>query len=323
MTEAAAQPAGVSILIALHERTEGLADIIRQGVAALQAAGRVVEVVSVVEPGYDAEVELLVALRAAGMPVRILETAAAAGEAALVRAAVPYCRSDIVVTLPAYHRVELQGLAALVERVEAGADLAVARRWPRGDGRFARLRNAALHALLRLLLHADVRDVACGVRAFRRSLMADVPLIGDNARFFGVVARSLGYRVDEVALPQHPMDAHPGVRLGPGIYVRRLLDLLGLFFVMRFTQKPLRFFGLLGLPPAVVGAAIMAVLGWQRLQGQPLAGRPMLLAAVVLLVLGVQLLALGLVGEVIVFLNGPRSVTYRLRESSPLPPPTR
>src|SRR5690606_13461460 len=97
-----------------------------------------------------------------------------------------------------------------------------------------------------------------------------------------------------------------------GVYLRRLIDLLGLLFVLRFTDKPLRFFGLAGSLFSFAGALILAAVLVQRLGGQGIADRPLLLLGVVLVVLGVQVVALGLVGEIIVHLNASSRPPYRL-----------
>jgi hypothetical protein len=101
--------------------------------------------------------------------------------------------------------------------------------------------------------------------------------------------------------------------------LRRIIDLLGLFFLLRFTEKPLRFFGLLGSLLATVGGGVLAVLLYQRLHGQGIADRPLLLLGVLLLVLGIQAVALGLVGEIIVHLHASGRRGYRLDHRAPSP----
>jgi hypothetical protein len=95
-----------------------------------------------------------------------------------------------------------------------------------------------------------------------------------------------------------------------------VFDLFGLFFLVRFTEKPLRFFGLVGSGVALPGATILGVVLAQRLAGQGIADRPLLLLGVLLLVLGVQAIALGLIGEIIVHVNAPQRPTYRIAASS-------
>ena len=103
----------------------------------------------------------------------------------------------------------------------------------------------------------------------------------------------------------------------PGVYLRRAIDVMGLLFLLRFTDKPLRLFGLIGSVVTMMGVALLALIFVQRLAGQGAADRPLLLLGVVFLTLGVQAIALGLIGEMIVHLNAPRRRAYRLRAPEP------
>ena len=101
----------------------------------------------------------------------------------------------------------------------------------------------------------------------------------------------------------------------PGVYLRRLLDILALFFLFKFTKKPLRFFGLIGTTLAFAGAAVTGYLGAYRLLGLgAIAGRPLLVLGILLIVLGAQLFSIGLLGEIIIFTHAARVKEYSVRE---------
>jgi hypothetical protein len=200
----------------------------------------------------------------------------------------------------------------LVESIERGADMAVARRHPRADSFVNRLQTRILHAILRPLSGTVIHDVGCGLRAMRRDLLLELPLYGDFARFLPLLALRDGFSVAELAAPVHPLAMKRRV-YGVGVYLRRLIDVVGLLFLLRFTEKPLRFFGLIGSALALPGFLILALVFVQRLAGQGLAERPLLVLGVLLAALGVQAIALGLVGEMIVHYHAPRRRGYRLR----------
>ncbi|UCE64115.1 MAG: glycosyl transferase family 2, partial [Nitrospirota bacterium] len=99
------------------------------------------------------------------------------------------------------------------------------------------------------------------------------------------------------------------------VYVRRLLDMFVLFFLFRFTKKPLRFFGLIGLGVFGIGAMVTGYLGFERLfLGVPLLERPLLIASALMIVLGMQLFSVGLLGEIIIFSHSRESKEYHIRE---------
>lgn len=306
----------LSVVVPVMERPEPLEEIVREYAPALESLGEPFEMIFVVPPWHTHLAEPLDGIDCSAASIRVLEVGQGSGEGVLLRLAARRARGDVILTLPAYHRVEASGLAKLVQAVEDGADLAVARRWPRRDSWINRLQSGVFNWLQRTLAGGDVRDVACGVRAGRRDVLLQLPLYGEFYRFLPLLAINEGYRIREVEIPQHPEDAQARV-YGPGTYVRRLVDLLGIFFLARFTYKPLRFFGLVGSLIGGVGGVIMLVVFVQRLAGQPLADRPLLLLGVLLVTLGVQSFAIGLIGEIIVHLSASdRRRSYRLDDET-------
>jgi uncharacterized membrane protein len=305
--------AEVSVIVTVVERPEPLDALYREYAAVLASYGRSCEFIFVAHPFFHEMLEPLRALQQSGEPVRILESPRSIGETALLRMGLADARGGIVITVPAYRQVQPSALRELLAAVEEGVDLAVARRWPRLDSRVNRLQHLALHLTAGRLANGKLHDIACGVRAARREVLLDIPLYGDFARFLPLLAIYNGYNVVEVASEQHPSDLPTRV-YSAGVYVRRLIDILGLYFLLRFTEKPLRFFGLIGSVLAGIGGVALVVMFVQRILGQPLGNRPLLLLAVLLATLGVQAIALGLVGEMIVHFNASRRRGYRLRE---------
>lgn len=246
-----------------------------------------------------------------GEPVRVLDVGHALGEAALLNEAITQCRGDVLVTLPGYFRVDVEVVPRLIQAIEEGADLAVARRSPRRDSWINQLQSRIFHRFLGVAAGEQIDDIACGVRAMRPRVLEEVPLYGDFFRFFPLLVRRDGFDVRQLDAEQHSGDRDTRV-YRPGVYLRRLIDLLGVFFLVRFTYKPLRFFGLVGVGVALAGAVILAILFVQRLGGEGIADRPLLLLGALLLTIGIQSFALGLVGEIIVHLNAPDRSTYRV-----------
>src|SRR5690606_6996248 len=191
-------PVAVSVIVPVSERSESLTDLYREFSAPLRATGRPFEFLFICEPWAHALAGPVLDLARAGEPVRVLEVAASAGETTLLKAAAAHARAGIVLTLPAYRRVEAETLPGLVARVEQGADIALACRWPRRDSWVNRLQNRVLHALIGGVAGAKLHDIACGVRAMRRDVLMDLPVYGDLARFLPLFALREGYRVVEV-----------------------------------------------------------------------------------------------------------------------------
>ena len=302
----------VSVIVPVVERADDLMLLYHAFARELERRGEEHEFLFVFDGGFVAPPEL-VALSQANASVRLLSFARTFGETAALRLGIERSRGDVIVTLPAYFQVQAEGIGPLLDALQDGADLVVANRSPRVDSWLNRLQSRGFHWMLRSVTEHRFHDIACGVRVMRRSTAEALPLYGDLHRFIPALALREGYRVDEVAVPQHPGDARTRV-YGPGIYLRRLLDVAAFFFLAKFTEKPLRFFGLVGSVCFGLGALTSLVLLAERIGGQAIANRPLLLLAVLLVALGVQLMGLGLVGEIIVHLRSPHRRAYRVRE---------
>ena len=199
----------VSVVVPVSERPESLVDIYEEYSAPLKEARERFEFLYVAEPWYRELTAPVMALAAAGEPVRVLEVSQSLGETGLLRLAIPHCRGAIVLTLPAYRRVHALAVVDLLRCVRNGSDMAVARRWPRRDPWINRVQTKTLHVLLGRLGDGRIHDIGCGVRAMRREVLEAIPLYGDFARFLPLLALRDGYRVDEVDAPQHPAGRIP------------------------------------------------------------------------------------------------------------------
>jgi len=307
----------VSVIVPVTERPEPLADVYLEAARAIAESGYSHEFLFVVEPFNRNAVDSLRVLAARGEPIRVIEAGHTVGESTLLKLGAERANGRVFVVLPAYRRVVASAIPRLITEVEKGADLANCRRWPRRDSWLNRWQTRLLHTMVAGLAGGQVQDVASGVRAMRPAVLREVPLYGDFFRFLPVLALREGYSVVEIDAEQHPTDA--GVRLySPGTYLRRAIDVFGLFFLARFTYKPLRFFGLIGTMLGAAGGTILVIMFFQRLGGDGLADRPLLLLAVLLFTLGVQAIALGLIGEIIVHFNAPGRRPYRLAENGEL-----
>lgn len=235
------------------------------------------------------------------------------GEAAALKAAFDIAVGDTVLTLPPYQQVDPNGLPDLLSALE-DADVSIAVRSPRVDGSWNRAQARAFYWAIRVFAKANYEDLGCGVRAFKRHVLEEIPVYGDLHRFLPVLASQKGFRVSEVRLKQSKADA--GTRVyRPGVYLRRLLDILTVFFLVRFTKKPLRFFGLIGVGTAAIGGIAFAWLLAERLFfGVGLADRPALLVSALFLAIGVQLVAVGLIGELIIFTHALSNKEFSIAE---------
>lgn len=250
-----------------------------------------------------------------GPMVRVLQLTRALGEASTLSAGFERAHGEIILTSACYRQAELGQLGRALMPVRRGeADLVTVRRSQRTGSPWARLRSWLFHWLARRLTATPFHDLTGNLRVMKRRVARQIDLYGDLHRFLPVLALELGFEVQEIPLPQHP-DDRLHRRPGPSAYPRRILDLLTIFFLCRFTQKPLRFFGSIGLALAGAGGAICSYLAiYKLLELGGISDRPLLLLGMLMVVLGVQSIGIGLLGEIIIFTHSRRFRGYRVRQ---------
>ncbi|MFO1426689.1 MAG: glycosyltransferase [Steroidobacteraceae bacterium] len=301
----------ISVIVPVGERHASATELLGEYQQHLDALGRRYELIVVLDGLHEAFARELQALPEGTAPRTVISLTRPFGEATALMAGFEHARGRTIVTLPAYHQVKGGEIGKLLAALES-ADLAIGRRWPRAGGAFEALRRRVFHGLLASVTGLRYNDLGCGARAFDRRVLEEIRIYGDQHRFLAVLADRQGFRVREVDLEQSPKDRHQGI-YRPREYTRAFLDIFSVFFLVRFTKKPLRFFGMAGVSTFVVGALWAAVLIVQRVAfGIALADRPALLVASLLVVLGTQLFALGLLGELVIFTHARELKDYQV-----------
>ena len=138
----------------------------------------------------------------------------------------------------------------------------------------------------------------CGLKAYRAEVVDGMQLYGELHRYIPVLAHYRGYRVTELPVNHRPRE-HGRSNYGVERYVRGFLDLLTVTFMGRYRHRPLHLFGGVGLVFSLLGTAILVYLTIVKLLGHAIGQRPLLLLGVLLVVVGIQLLSLGLISELI------------------------
>jgi hypothetical protein len=143
-----------------------------------------------------------------------------------------------------------------------------------------------------------LHDVNCGLKAYKAEVLKGMRIYGELHRFIPVLASYRGFRVAEIAV-NHRAREHGRSRYGLSRYLRGFFDLLSVTFMGRYRHRPLHLFGGLGLVMGFVGSLILLYLTVIKIGGAAIGHRPLLTLGVLLVVVGIQLLSLGLLSELV------------------------
>ena len=305
----------LSVVIPISGRWDDLRDIYDQYAKEISATGHSYEFIFVLDGPDQAALRPLRALKFDHPEIQVIALNRWFGEATALAIGLERSRGSVILTLPSYFQVEPFEIRRLLGQLkDGGYDMVVAWRNPRIDSLFNQVQAWVFRWLVSVLTGTQYHDVSCGLRAMKRKVIQEIRLYGDLHRFLPLLAYEQGFKVSEVPVQQSRSDIKRRV-YKPGIYLRRLLDVLTLLFLLKFTKKPLRFFGLVGSGLSLAGLVMLGYLGLYRLlQYGPIAGRPLLILGVLLTVLGLQLFSIGLLGELIVFTHARERKDYQIEE---------
>jgi glycosyltransferase involved in cell wall biosynthesis len=298
----------ISFVIPLLNEEGSLETLHSEVTQSLQSLSVGYEIIFVDDGSTDGSLSVLLELHQQDPEhVRVIQFRRNFGKTAALSAGFAQARGGIIVTLDADLQDDPAELPKLLAKLDEGYDLVGAWRTNRRDplsktwpSRFA---NFTVSTLTGIKLH----DLNCGYKVYRREVVQDLKLYGDLHRFIPVLAHWRGYRVTEVAVTHHPR------KFGYSKYgVRRLgrgyIDFLSVLFMTTYLKRPMQLFGMTGSAFAAVGIVIMLYLAVLWLVQGGIGWRPLLFFGTTALVVGIQLISVGLLGEML------RNVTLRAEE---------
>ena len=304
----------ISIIVPVVERYDDLRKLYSEFSSAFDKLDKSYEFIFVVDGQFCEAFEDLKKLKTENSSIKIIKLVNNYGESVALSVGLEKAQGSYLFTLASYFQVESEAINTIWNELNNGYDLVLTRRYPRIDSKLNRLQSFLFHWLIRKMTSIHFHDISCGLKGMKRKVFEEISLYGDLHRFIPILADKCGFKIKEVKAKQRKEDVALRL-LGLGSYPRRLLDILTVFFITKFTMKPLRFFGLIGIALFGVGGIISGYLVSYKLFGfGGIADRPLLLLGVILMVLGIQTLSIGLIGEIIIFTHARDVKEYTIEE---------
>ncbi len=313
----AGEPGLVSVVIPVYNEEGNIGPLLDELRGVLEGLGRPWEVIVVDDGSTDGTAARLREAAARLPALRVVRLRGNFGQSAALAAGFDLARGELVVTMDGDRQNDPADLPRLLEGLKEGYDVVSGWRRDRQDPFWSRqVPSRVANALISWITGVRLHDYGCTLKVYRREILRDIALYGEMHRFLPALARWVGATVGEI--PVHHRPRPSGVsKYGLGRTVRVLLDLVTVKFLMSYWTRPIQIFGLLGLALGGVGALLGFVLSYQRIvQGVPLANRPILLLAVLLVLVGFQFVSIGLLGEMLVrtYHESQRKPVYIVRE---------
>ncbi|MFN8542902.1 MAG: glycosyltransferase family 2 protein [Candidatus Binatia bacterium] len=307
----------LSIVVPVYDEVEAVDALVRELTSVLDGLAQPAEIVCVDDGSTDGSFQKLRALRASEPRLVVLRLARNYGQTAALAAGIEAARGAIIVTIDADLQNDPRDIPRLVAALTDDVDVVNGWRQDRKDPFLSRRFPSMLaNRLISLVTGTRLHDYGCTLRVMRADIAKELRLYGEMHRFIPALASDVGARSVEVPVNHRPRTTGRS-KYGLSRTLRVLLDLLTVKFLSGFSTRPIQLFGLLGLVCAIAGLALTAELGFERIVlGVRLGGRPIVLLAILLAVVGIQFVSIGLLGEMVVrtYHESQGKPVYRIRD---------
>ena len=256
------------------------------------------EIIFIDDGSTDKSLEVLQGIQEKDDSVVVVSFRRNFGQTAAMSAGFDYATGDVIVTMDADLQNDPHDIPMMIEKIKEGYDVVTGWRFDRKDKFLSRrLPSIIANKIISVTTGVNLHDYGCTLKAFRKEVIKSVKLYGEMHRFIPAIASGMGISFTEVKVN------HRARRFGTSKYgisrtIRVVLDLLTVKFLLSYSTRPIQIFGLIGLISGGLGFLMALIMTFQRqFYGTPLADRPLLFLAVLLMFIGVQFITMGLLAE--------------------------
>ncbi len=289
----------ISIVVPLFNEEESLVELHQQLSKAVCSLEKPIEFLFIDDGSTDNSMQVLSELHNKDPQVRVVQFRRNYGKSAALALGFKEARGEFIVTLDADLQDEPYEIPNLVKKLEEGFDLVSGWKKIRKDPFIKKSTSKLFNLVTRKMTGLGIHDMNCGLKAYRREVTETVNVYGQLHRFLPVLAQWQGFKVGEVVVKHNPRK-YGITKFGASRFIAGFFDLVTVLFITRYTKRPLHLFGLIGLASFLVGVGISAYLAVERLLlGKYLSDRPLLFLGILAIIVGVQFVSIGLLGEMI------------------------
>lgn len=304
----------LSLVIPMYDEAPNVAPVVEACVEALSELPFEAELVLVDDGSRDDTRSAIEGISASlsSVEIRSVGLRRRFGKGAALAAGVAESRGEWIAFIDADLQEDPRELATLIETLESGYDLVQGWRRLRKDPWGRRVQSSLFRTLVRTVARSPIHDINCGFKVMRRELAEELDFTGGRFRFVPLFAEWWGYRVAECEVTHRPR-TQGSSSFGGGRFPRVVIDLIALLCLIRYRSRPGHLFIQSGTISALAGIGICAYLTYERLATGSIGFRyPLLALGVLLIVVGVQLLATGFLGEWLAYQHRGAEPGYRV-----------
>lgn len=291
----------LSLVVPVYNEAQNLLPLHREIVDSCSKLNNSYELIFVDDGSWDESFVVLKNIQKDNHKVKVIKLRKNFGQTAALSAGFDYAQGDIIISLDADLQNDPKDFPLLIQKIQEGYDIVSGWRQKRKDRLLTRrLPSFVGNWLISFFTRIKLHDYGCMLKAFRKEVVKSIRLYGEMHRFIPAIARNMGFLVTEVRVNHRPR-LYGKSKYRSTRFIRVMLDLLTVKFLLSYSTRPLQIFGLIGFLTGIIGIILGLYLSYQRLIIKVgISGRPLLLLAILLIVTGLQFITLGLLAEIMV-----------------------
>jgi glycosyltransferase involved in cell wall biosynthesis len=291
--------ADISVVIPLYNEEDSLKELNSQLRSVLGRMNIRYEILYIDDGSTDRSFQVLRDLKRNDRHIKVVRFRRNFGKSAALAVGFDKAQGNIVITMDADLQDDPQEIPSMKRRIEEGYDLISGWKKVRHDPITKTIPSKFFNGVTALLTGVKLHDMNCGLKAYRKDVIKTVKVYGELHRYIPVLAHWEGFKIGEMVV-QHRARKYGKTKFGLGRFWKGFLDLLTAIFTTRFLRRPLHLFGPIGILSMLAGGVIDAWLIFERFYfSKWLSDRPLFLAGTFMIMIGVQFISLGLLGEMI------------------------
>jgi glycosyltransferase involved in cell wall biosynthesis len=307
----------LSVIVPVYNEEESVEPLVREIRSALASIGKDYEIIVVDDGSTDGTYSILARLHESESGLKIIRFKRNFGQTAALAAGLAHARGEVIVPMDGDGQNDPKDIPVLLRHLEKGFELVNGWRFPRKDPFWSRrLPSQIANSVISWLTQVKLHDYGCTLKVIRRDIARDIKLYGEMHRFIPAMAFERGARIAEIQVHHRPRQWGKS-KYGFNRTFRVILDLLTVKFLLSYATRPLHIFGIIGFMSGGLGCLIGLYLSIQKIfYGVEIGGRPLLLLGALLILIGVQFISMGLLGEMLArtYHESQNKPTYVIKE---------
>lgn len=305
-----------SVIIPAYNEEESLNELVASIVESFRKIGKSFEIIFIDDGSTDSTLDILKGFSKDKNNIHVYSFRRNMGKSPALTLGFQKAVGKYILTMDADLQDDPQNIERLLKKMNEGFDMVSGWRKNRKDSPLKVVSSKIFNSIVvPKLFGLKLNDLNCGLKLYKREVIENLTIYGGMHRFIPVLAHQNGFKVTETAIIHHTRK-YGYSKYKPTKILTDIPDLITMYFLTKYNNRPLHFFTKIGIVPLGIGALILIYLVWEKILGNSIGGRPILIFGALFVIAGIQTIFTGLIADLIVNMNQDKQAKFPIKYES-------